>query len=239
LLAGRGFSASALGIGGPRLTDLLYAIAAVSSAVAAVLAWVAKLWWGKEYAAAKQEIIEAKNAQIQALEREIESLKSLTPMKIREYFLSVRQQLEEYNNALQDELNRAKTEIAQRNQELTRLEGLGAEKAAEVQQLKQERDRLREVSGNLEKEVTKVRSRDERAVLIDMATVKSANDYYAQLRNLLAHGRTEQDVERLSEQLKKYLLFFDRIVIPYDKDFAMRAEVSGERPEKKQGDSDT
>jgi hypothetical protein len=76
--------------------DWLTAFAAAASAIAAILAWIAKILWSREYASAKDETIKAKDAQIQLLEREIVSLKEMTPMKIREYFLSVREQLEEY-----------------------------------------------------------------------------------------------------------------------------------------------
>lgn len=69
-------------------------MSALASAVAAVLAWAAKLRWSKEYAAAKDEVIRAKDAQIELLRNGIENLRSLTPMKIREYFLSVKKQLE-------------------------------------------------------------------------------------------------------------------------------------------------
>jgi len=48
----------------------------VASALAAVLAWAAKLWWSKEYAAAKDEIISAKEAQIELLKNEIETLEA-------------------------------------------------------------------------------------------------------------------------------------------------------------------
>ena len=73
----------------------IYAFAAIASSLAAVLAWAAKLWWSKEFGAAKDEIIRAREAQIGLLESEVQNLKELTPMKIREYFLSVKVQLEE------------------------------------------------------------------------------------------------------------------------------------------------
>jgi hypothetical protein len=40
--------------------EWLYLVASLASAVAAVLAWAAKLWWSKEYAEAKNEIINSK-----------------------------------------------------------------------------------------------------------------------------------------------------------------------------------
>jgi predicted nucleic acid-binding Zn-ribbon protein len=99
----------------------VYAISALASALAAVLAWAAKLWWAKEYSAAKDEIIKAKDAQIETLKNEIQNLRELTPMKIREYFLSVKEQLEEYNDKLQGELKTAYEEIEKKDSEISQL----------------------------------------------------------------------------------------------------------------------
>src|SRR5438067_4815729 len=98
----------------------VYAISALASAIAAILAWAAKLWWAKEYGAAKDEIIRAKEAQIEQLKGEIQSLHDLTPMKIREYFVSVTTQLEEYNDRLKQEIDKARVEIEQKNQAIAR-----------------------------------------------------------------------------------------------------------------------
>ena len=60
--------------------QLIYAAAALLSALSAVLAWIAKLKWSQEFA-------DSKNAQIEQLNSQIRQLQELTPMKIREYFL--------------------------------------------------------------------------------------------------------------------------------------------------------
>jgi len=83
------------------------------------------LRWSQEYTSAKEAEIAAKNAQLQTLEREITSLRELTPMKIREYFLSVKGQLEEYNTLLQQQLEETRLELSSRDvriQDLTRTE---------------------------------------------------------------------------------------------------------------------
>lgn len=84
--------------------------------MAAILAWVAKLRWSKEYAAAKDETIKAKEAQLVALQAQteetiktkdahlqiltgqLEHLKYLTPMKLQEYVKSI---VELYETAIQ------------------------------------------------------------------------------------------------------------------------------------------
>jgi hypothetical protein len=101
----------------------IYAVAALASSLAAVLAWASKLWWAKEYAAAKDETIQAKEAQIELLKTEVQNLRDLTPMKLREYFLSVKEQLEEYNDELREELEAARKEIQKKESELQQMLG--------------------------------------------------------------------------------------------------------------------
>lgn len=81
----------------------------LASIIAAILAWVAKLRWSKEYTDAKNAVIESKEAsisekeeqvktkqsQIEFLERQIEFFKEQTPQKIREHYKSIQEQLEE------------------------------------------------------------------------------------------------------------------------------------------------
>lgn len=75
------------------LIAVIYAVGALLSALAAFLAWAARLWWGKEFAAAKDETIHAKEAQIAVLKEQfdatvkakdaqLESYKELTPVRV-------------------------------------------------------------------------------------------------------------------------------------------------------------
>jgi hypothetical protein len=84
-----------------------YAIVA-GSIVSQILAWAAKLRWSAEYKNAKEaqiksieETIKSKEAHVALLESEVKSLQQLTPMKMREYFVSSTQTLEEYIDSLQ------------------------------------------------------------------------------------------------------------------------------------------
>ena len=101
--------------------EWLFAVTAAASALSAVLAWVAKIRWSQEFASAKNEIIKSKDSQITLLEREIIGLKEMTPMKIREYFISVRCQLEEFNENLKNQLEDAKEAIARRDSQIDKL----------------------------------------------------------------------------------------------------------------------
>lgn len=113
---------------------LILLITALLNALGAVLAWSAKLRWSREYAAAKDatisaketqvemlnsqlqqlsiakdEIIRAKEVQCESLRHQIDGLRELTPMKVREYFISVKAQLEEYNAKLKSDLDEAQS----------------------------------------------------------------------------------------------------------------------------------
>jgi chromosome segregation ATPase len=136
-------------------------ITALASAIAAALAWAAKLQWGREFAAAKDEIIKAKDAQIEVLNRELDSLRELTPMKVREYFVSVREQLEEYNDLLQSQLDEAHEELAKKDTQIAKLRTEGARKAGEIEKLEAERHRIAEAAASLEKHLNSMRERYE------------------------------------------------------------------------------
>ena len=90
--------------------DILQTVITIGSLAAAILAWYAKLRWSKEFEKAKTETIKAKDAQIALLEREIKSLQDMTPMKVREYSNSVKEQLEEYNEELKKQLEAVQIE---------------------------------------------------------------------------------------------------------------------------------
>ena len=131
--------------------EWVYAFAAAASALSAVLAWIAKIYWGKEFSSAKNEIIKSKDTQIALLEREISSLKELTPMKIREYFISVRDQLEEFNEDLKNKLSDAKTEIEDRDKQISDLINQGGTQAEIIKLLEHEKVNLLKTLTTLEK----------------------------------------------------------------------------------------
>lgn len=189
------------------LSQLIPLVASLASAIAAILAWIAKIRWSDEYSKAKDEtikskdtliavkdaqlqtlitnkdeiikakdtlisvkdaelqalltnkdeIIKTKDEQIKVLEREIKSLNDLTPMKIREYFKSVKEQLEEYNGYLQKQVDEAKTEIVRKNEEISKLESTGNQKEDELERLRAERDKIESLSKSLEQEVQNLR----------------------------------------------------------------------------------
>jgi hypothetical protein len=158
--------------------ELIYPIAAFFSALAAVLAWVAKLMWGKEYMAAKDETIKAKEAHIEVLKSQIESLRELTPVKMKEYFATVKATLEEYNETLQLQLNEAKKEIDQKTIQIDHLYREGEKKGAEFGKLEYERDQIRKRAEELESKLKQLREKQTDKVIfrfptIDLKTIES------------------------------------------------------------------
>ena len=92
--------------------SIYHAAAAFLSALSAVLAWIAKLRWSKEYS-------EAKEAQIQQLNSQIKLLQDMTPMKVEQYFHSVKRQLEGQIDDLEKQLAE-KSQTAPQSIELSR-----------------------------------------------------------------------------------------------------------------------
>lgn len=121
---------------------ILVAVSFLSS-LAAVLAWVSKLKWSKEYLSVKNEIIKTKDAQIALLQTELSHQKELSPVKLREYFTSVKAQLEEYNESLQSELEQAQAMIIEKELALSNAIDKGEAKEEAIKLLKQEIDKVR------------------------------------------------------------------------------------------------
>jgi len=94
----------------------------LGSIIAAILAWVAKLRWSKEFADAKDATIQAKDEQIKTkqshvdfLERENRSLQEQTPEKLLERYKTIQKQLEDVLDKLTNELNNTKAELQTKN----------------------------------------------------------------------------------------------------------------------------
>jgi hypothetical protein len=144
-------------------------IITVLALIGAILAWVAKLRWSKEFAAAKDEALKAKNeqvttlektvsslqttqeqtirakdAEIAALQREVQTYQNLTPMKLREYTESMKQMFEEMASMLQEQLNQAQLRIKDLTAKIDQLEAAHDTQAAELEELKAIRVQLEE-----------------------------------------------------------------------------------------------
>ena len=214
------------------LSQLIPLLASLASAIAAMLAWIAKIRWSDEYSKAKDETIKAKDTliqvkdaqlqtlitnkdetikakeeQIKVLEREVKSLNELTPMKIREYFLSVREQMEEYNTLLKTQLDDAYKELSLRKVEIAELLDKGEKSASEIDKLEKERQHIAEAAATLEKQLTELqqKSNSEKELFaiipkIDAAIYESIGISFKKLNELMPKSYTE-DFARISKVL--------------------------------------
>ena len=127
----------------------------LGSVIVAILAWVAKLRWSKEYSDAKEAVISAKDeqvktkqTQIEFLEKQIETLKEQTPEKLREYYKSVQKGLEEFNDQLQHELVEMKQNLKEKD---TQLVGANEREENLNKEIELKENQIQEVRGKLAK----------------------------------------------------------------------------------------
>ncbi len=112
-------------------------VAALLSGIAACLAWIAKIRWAKEFS-------RAKDAQIDAIKSELEFARSLTPARIREQLIAMRQTLEEQVEFLQAENEKLKSELHSANAESrAKLENLDLQHVDLIQNLQDELNSLK------------------------------------------------------------------------------------------------
>lgn len=79
-------------------------IITILALIAAILAWVAKLRWAKEYK-------DAKEAQIAALKEQLQQYKDLSPIQLREYVKATQEVLGQANDELRAELEDVAKEL--------------------------------------------------------------------------------------------------------------------------------
>jgi flagellar basal body-associated protein FliL len=139
--------------------EWLYIIITIISGIAAILAWLAKLRWSKEFAEAKDACIAAKEEQVRTLQLQIDQLRDLTPIKLREFYIKMKEQLEEYNDALQAELSKAKQEMCRKTETITELTGQGAAQVNLIADLNSEKQAIETKVRKLEAQVEQLKQR--------------------------------------------------------------------------------
>lgn len=202
------------------IIQVISAISALFSALAAVLAWIAKIKWAKEFSEAKDEtirakeaqiqikeaqlqtvlmtkdqIIQAKDAQIETLDKELKLLQELSPMKLREYNIAVRSQLEEYNDLVCQKLEDAKTEIANKNSEIESLKVEGSKNLEVISKLTKEKEKISSLAEGLENTILdistlqKSKNKNHLVLYLFLLSNTKLNDqykYYSELSKLLS-----------------------------------------------------
>lgn len=154
----------------------LFAGAALASAIAAIIAWIAKLRWSREYKAVIEQQLCAKDEVISLLEKRIATIQEMNPIAIREYYLSVKSQLEEYIKALQTKLDEKSLEVETNQADIQRLAAAGESHKEEVARLRVDRDQLQLELALLRAALDKVdRARDNAAPLLDAPDTATAS----------------------------------------------------------------
>jgi len=188
--------------------DWINYIITILSIIGAILAWVAKLKWSKEYTSAKEEIIRAKDEQIIILKERIEQYKEFSPIKLREFHTSVKEQLEEYNELLGEQLKSAKNEILIKENAISKLKKEGNIKSNEVNKLKKEKSILAKESNELEIELKNLRKRMKNMYslsVIDEVTIKRISEASGSLAEVFANYN-------LNNQLNNRIINFNEII---------------------------
>ena len=133
-------------------------------------------------------------------------------MRIREYFLSVSQQLEEFNNMLQTQLETAHAEISTKAAEISQLREQGRAQTAEAKQLAEQKLRLEKKTQALEGQVEHFRPKA--TAIVDtfpgvdirplQEIISSSSSLSDALTDALDFGRHEK-LKVLRKALKKNL----------------------------------
>jgi hypothetical protein len=143
------------------ISEILRNSITILSLLAAVLAWISKIRWSKEYRDAKEEIIRLKDNEIQLMQSEVELYKELNPIKLREYFLSVKQQLEEYNDILKHQLEAARVEIIEKEDKIIELQKSSENQNTEIEKVRIKKELIETYSLKLENKLKELRDKYE------------------------------------------------------------------------------
>lgn len=122
--------------------EITLTLTAAANAAAAVLAWLAKLRWSKEYQdatnriiQAKDAIIDAKDTEIAVLQRYTDTLQQLNPKEVAEWYEGMKTVFKEYTDSLHSQLTTA-------NQRIESLEAGGKQKDDDVRKSKEAHQQL-------------------------------------------------------------------------------------------------
>jgi len=132
------------------MMEIIQEIIVTLSLIAAILAWIAKIKWSKEYK-------EAKEAQIDSLKQQIENWKALTPDKLREYYIKMKEQLEEFNDFLKSQLKEAEKEIDKKDKEIILLSNNEEKNRNKIEKVIKEKVELEEKVINIENKYSEIR----------------------------------------------------------------------------------
>ena len=136
--------------------EIIYIVTALISSVAALAAWIAKILWSQQYAAAKDEIIKAKDAQISALKDQISFLEQCNSKKLREYVICVKEELEQYIDTLKLEIDEKQKELNKKDVKIKELSSMYSQNKDQIEKIMLERNNLKQKIQKLEGQLRRV-----------------------------------------------------------------------------------
>ncbi|MGV0029400.1 hypothetical protein [Phormidesmis priestleyi] len=204
-------------------------LVALFASVGSILAWAVKLKWAEEYKTvveAKIALVE-KNAQLNAelakkqiefAESQVKALAEFTPSKMKDHFAGIRQIEEERIAVLQQELEKAKQGIIEKERIISELKQQTDLKSEEMEKLGEVQAILRKEVAYLENQLSTLADREEQIVQIldfmdrpdfSMETVKSIlSNFNAEKRWILSEAREHLKQEKeakLAQTRRAYL----------------------------------
>ncbi len=161
---------------------ILTYVITILSLLAAILAWIVRIRWSKEFRKAKE-------AQIESLKQQIENLKDLTPDKIRKYFVDMKVQLEEYNDLLQKQLDIAKNEINSKQNQINELESDKEVNRNKIEDLLKTKTNLEIEVMNYERKIEEFKKENEKMFFSQQinSMLEAANRFATEQKDIFLH----------------------------------------------------
>jgi len=161
---------------------ILYLSITGLSALAAILAWIAKIRWSNEYRLAKE-------AQIESLKQQIENLKELTPDKIHRYYINMKEMYSENIDQMDKELGEAKHIISLKQKQIEELEFDKEANKNKIQELIIEKDDLITQVSDLELSVEELRKKEKEGMFIPIhqqieSMIEQANKFAKEQKDI-------------------------------------------------------
>ena len=130
--------------------EVIYALTALASIVAAILAWVAKIRWSREFK-------EAKEAQITTWREQIAVLERLSPPALLTWVEGLQNLAEKQVKALENQLIARETDLRETQENIERLKREGAIRYDITREAEKQRDNARAALEQTRAELTELR----------------------------------------------------------------------------------
>ncbi|MBI1895995.1 MAG: hypothetical protein HYZ57_15235 [Acidobacteria bacterium] len=118
---------------------LIQILAAVLAVISAILGWLARSWSMRDEMAAREEVVKAKEQQVEALAVQLHDMREIRPLQIQQHLLAASRQMMDEAVRLADrvgERQRVKSELGDKIEEQRSRINLGLVRIAELEERK-------------------------------------------------------------------------------------------------------